>query len=149
MLSLLLQIYLQLKRLRALLLLRLSRWSKPLLFSVVSPSARLDVPEDSERFETIWEDWLDGTGLDLEGEIEESLENSKFLMDMDDGTHAQWRGDHLGVLIMLRREDVEKLVEANHGQMNGGSVEDWLALSSWTMAFTDFLEQCLFLEEPD
>jgi hypothetical protein len=119
------------------------------LFSVVPTSARLDVPEDSERFETIWEDWLDGTGLDLEGEIEESLENSKFLMDMDDGTHAQWRGDHLGVLIMLRREDVEKLVEANHGQMHGGSVEDWLALSSWTMAFTEFLEQCLFLEEPD
>ena len=107
------------------------------------------MPEDPEQFERVWEDWLNGTGLDLEGEIEETLENSKFLMDMDDGTHAQWRGNHLGVLIMMHKDEVRRLVQATQGQMNGGSVEDWLALSSWTLAFTSFLEQCLLLEEPD
>ena len=107
------------------------------------------MPEDPEQFERVWEDWLNGTGLDLEGEIEETLENSKFLMDMDDGTHAQWRGNHLGVLIMMHKDEVRRLVQATQGQMNGGSVEDWLALSSWTLAFTAFLEQCLSLEEPD
>ena len=149
MLSLLLRIYLRSKRQRARLRLRSSRQSKPLLFSVEQPSARFDVPEDPEQFERVWEDWLNGTGLDLADEIKETLENSKFLMDMDDGTHAQWRGDHLGILVMMHKDEVRRLVQATQGQMNGGSVEDWLALSSWTLAFTSFLEQCLSLEEPD
>jgi len=107
------------------------------------------VPDDPELFEEVWREWLEDTGFDLADEIEETLENSKFLMDMDDGTHAQWRGDHLGVLILLHKDEVRRLVYATQGQANGGSIEDWLALSSWTLAFTSFLEQCLLLEEPD
>jgi len=148
LLSLLLRIYLQSRRLRRRQSLRSYRSPKQLLSNVEQCLVEPVVPDDPEQFERIWEDWLNGTGLDLEGEIEETLENSKFLMDMDDGTHAQWRDGQLGVLILLSREEVEILVNATHrGQ--GIAVEDWLMVSSWTLAFTSFLERCLLLEEPD
>lgn len=100
----------------------------------------------SSDFEVVWDDWLEAVGVDIDCEIEENLERSQFMLDMDDGTHAQWRESQLGVLLMLDRDEVEQLVLARDAAENG-RIEGWLVITSWMMGFTAFLDQCLSLQE--
>lgn len=94
------------------------------------------------NFEDIWYDWLESVGVDIDCEIEENFERSQYMLDMDDGTHAQWRESQLGVLLVLTREEVEALVLARQ-KAKDNDINSWLTLTSWVMGFTTFLDQCL------
>lgn len=102
-----------------------------------------------DNFEDIWDDWLEAVGVDIDCEVEENFERSQFMLDMDDGTHAQWRGSQLGVLLILSREEVEELVLAR-ALAKQGEIEGWITMTSWVMGFTTFLDQCLtYVEDRD
>lgn len=119
------------------------RSSKP---SLLSADERL---VDVDNFEDIWDDWLEAVGVDIDCEVEENFERSQFMLDMDDGTHAQWRGSQLGVLLILSREEVEELVFAR-ALAKQGEIDGWIAMTSWVMGFTTFLDQCLtYVEDRD
>jgi len=116
---------------------RCSRRSRRLLWSAGERS--VDVDSD---FEDIWYEWLEAVGVDIDCEIEENFERSQYMLDMDDGTHAQWRESQLGVLLVLTREEVESLVLARQ-KAKDNDINSWLTLTSWVMGFTTFLDQCL------
>lgn len=116
---------------------RCSQRSRRLSWSADERS--VDVDSD---FEDIWYDWLEAVGVDIDCEIEENFERSQYMLDMDDGTHAQWRGSQLGVLLVLTREEVESLVLARQ-KAKDNDIHSWLTLTSWVMGFTTFLDQCL------
>jgi hypothetical protein len=97
-------------------------------------------------FEDVWDDWLEAVGVDIDCEIEENFERSQYMLDMDDGTHAQWRESQLGVLLILSREEVEQLVLAR-ALARQGEIEGWITMTSWVMGFTTFLDQCLTVAE--
>ena len=97
-------------------------------------------------FEDIWNDWLETIGVDIDCEVEENFERSQFMLDMDDGTHAQWRESQLGVLLLFSREEVEELVVAR-ARARDADIEGWMTLTSWVMGFTNFLDQCLIHQE--
>ena len=137
MLFLLLPICLRSKLQRLLRWLRCCRLSKRSL-----PNDDKRLVNVSSDFDSVWYDWLEVVGVEIDCEIEEELERSRFMLDMDDGTHAQWRESHLGVLLMLTKEEVEDLVVARH-LSNSGDIEGWVTLTTWVMGFTSFLDQCL------
>ncbi len=139
----LLQICQRLKALCQRLALRCFLQPRPLLLSA---SERL---VDVDNFDDVWNDWLEAVGVDIDCEIEENFERSQFMLDMDDGTHAQWRESQLGVLLILSREEVEELVLAR-ALAKQGEIEGWIAMTSWVMGFTTFLDQCLtYVEDRD
>ena len=141
--SLSLQICQRLKVLCQRLVPLFFRSSKP---SLLSANGRL---VDVDNFEDIWDDWLEAVGVDIDCEVEENFERSQFMLDMDDGTHAQWRESQLGVLLILSREEVEELVFAR-ALAKQGEIEGWITMTSWVMGFTTFLDQCLtYVEDRD
>ena len=139
----LLQICQRLKALYQRLALRCFPQPRPLLLSASERLANVD------NFDDVWNDWLEAVGVDIDCEIEENFERSQFMLDMDDGTHAQWRESQLGVLLILSREEVEELVLAR-ALAKQGEIEGWITMTSWVMGFTTFLDQCLtYVEDRD
>ena len=53
------------------------------------------------EFEHTWAEWMAVEGLDLEDEIALEIKDNRHRLDMHDGTHGQWHGDELGVLIVF------------------------------------------------
>lgn len=97
----------------------------------------------SSDFDATWQDWLENVGVDIDIEVEENLERYRFMLDMDDGTHAQWRGGQLGVLLLMDEEEVHALVDARRRATSESDLEAWVMVCSWAMGFTLFLDQCL------
>ena len=105
------------------------------------------LPGDND-FDDAWEHWLMEVGIDLAEEIEDSIEATRYRMDMDDGTHAQWREDQLGVLLVLEEDEVRDLVTAIDGSKTG-NIEDWVLVAGWTQHFISFLRHCLSQKDYD
>jgi len=98
--------------------------------------------EDSEGLDDIWADWMAEEGLEIEEEIELTLLESRGTLDMQDGTHAQWMGPDLGVLLTFSTEEVTELLDAWDDAVDGNIV----ALSSlmqWLNGFQGFLASCI------
>ena len=56
---------------------------------------------EEEAFEDNWADFMAAQGLALEDELEESIRDSVGLLDIQDGTHAQWVEEDLAVLFVF------------------------------------------------
>ena len=95
-----------------------------------------------EGLDDIWADWMAEEGLEIEEEIETSLLESRGTLDMQDGTHAQWMGSDLGVLLTFSTEEVSELLDAWDDAVDGNLI----ALSSlmqWLNGFQGFLACCI------
>ena len=83
-------------------------------------------------------------GVQLEEDILQSLQDSRHILDIEDGTHASWYNNHLGTLLVFQHDEAASMVGAWH-EADGG---DLIALSRvlrWVNGFMDMLEQCLML----
>ena len=100
----------------------------------------MDVPDlDAE-----WGDFMASSGVQLEEDVLRSLQESRHLLDIKDGTHASWYGNQLGVLLVFQRPEAEAMV----GGWQDASSGDLIALSrilGWVTGFVEMLEQCLTL----
>ena len=95
-----------------------------------------------EGLDDIWADWMAEEGLEIEEEIETSLLESRGTLDMQAGTHAQWMGSDLGVLLTFSTEEVSELLDAWDDAVDGNLI----ALSSlmqWLNGFQGFLASCI------
>jgi hypothetical protein len=97
--------------------------------------------DKEEPFDDIWANWMAEQGLDIEDEIEQTLLSSKGLLDMDDGTHAQWINGTLGVLLTFDLEEVEQLLDA-WDQAEDGNMIALATLLQWLNGFSTFLKAC-------
>lgn len=66
-----------------------------------------------------WETFLADHGDDITSTVHANMRREANLFDIEDGTHAGWCGDRLGILIVLTEEEAEGLVSedwrAQHG----------------------------------
>jgi len=91
-----------------------------------------------------WSDFMASNGVQLEQDILQSLQDSRHILDIEDGTHASWYNNHLGTLLVFQHDEAASMVGAWH-EADGG---DLIALSRvlrWVNGFMDMLEQCLML----
>ena len=96
----------------------------------------------SPEFEDQWADFMALQGLDIEDDISKEIERNKYRLDMDDGTHAQWDGENLGVLIVFDRGEPEEIVKS-WKEASGGNLIALTALFHWLESFSIFLMDCM------
>ena len=58
---------------------------------------------------TEWETFLAEHGDDITATVRESFSQNTHLFDIDDGTHAAWHKDRLGILIVFTEDEAEHL----------------------------------------
>ena len=99
---------------------------------------------DNADFDARWGDFMTSNGVQIEEDVLRSFQESRHLLNIDDGTHASWYGDRLGVLLVFQRPEAEAMV----GGWQDASGGDLIALSrvlGWVTGFVEMLEQCLTL----
>lgn len=96
-----------------------------------------------DEFEHQWAEWMAVEGLDMEDQINASIKDSAHCLDMRDGTHGQWDGDELGVLIVFDEEEVRKLLHSWEDAANNGNIMSILQLMHWMEGVTLFLKDCI------
>ena len=104
------------------------------------------MPSD-EQFEDEWADFMAIQGLDLEEDINREVLENRFRLDMDDGTHAQWDGENLGVLIVFDRGEPEEILKSWE-EASRGNLIALTALFHWLESFSFFLRDCMVQKEP-
>jgi len=100
----------------------------------------MDMPDLDAK----WGDFMASNGGEIEQDIIRSFQENRHLLSIDDGTHASWYGNQLGVLLVFQRPEAEAMVGGWH-DANGN---DLIALSrvlGWVTGFVEMLEQCLTL----
>ena len=96
---------------------------------------------DNADFDARWGDFMASNGVQIEEDVLRSFQESRHLLNIDDGTHASWYGDHLGILLVFQRPEAEAMV----GGWQDASGGDLIALSrilGWVTGFVEILEQC-------
>ena len=101
-----------------------------------------------EHFEDHWADWMASEGLALEDEIQASMLATKGLLDIDDGTHAQWVDGKLGVLLTFELEEINSILNA-WDEAEDGNMIALATLMHWLRGFSTFLEACMENIEED
>ena len=96
----------------------------------------------SPEFEDQWADFMALQGLDIEEDIHKEIQKNKFRLDMDDGTHAQWDGGNLGVLIVFDRGEPEEIINSWKDASSGNLIA-LTALFHWLERFSIFLMECM------
>ena len=97
---------------------------------------------DSEWLNDVWADWMAEEGLEIEEEIEVSLLESRGILAMNDGTHAQWVDGDLGVLLTFSGEEVSELLDAWDDAVEGNLIA-LTSLMNWLQGFSGFLASCV------
>ncbi len=95
-----------------------------------------------EDLEEVWADFMAVEGLEIEDEIEHYLVQSRGLLDMVDGTHAQWVNEDLGVLLMFQEPELYHIVNAWDDAQEGNLVA-LASLMHWLEGFAEFLSRCI------
>ena len=98
--------------------------------------------DEEEQFNDIWADWMAEEGLAIEDEIQETLVSSRGLLDIDDGTHAQWIDGTLGVLLTFDLSEIHSILNAWDAAEDGNMVA-LATLMHWLQGFSGFLEACM------
>ena len=66
-----------------------------------------------------WETFLAEHGEDIASTMHANMRREANMFDIEDGTHAGWCGDRLGILVVMTAEEAEGLVSedwrADHG----------------------------------
>ena len=100
-------------------------------------------------FESAWSSWFASpVREDLQTGIATELERTSGLFDVQDGTHAKWNGERLGVLTVFNTDELIALMcaweEAESG--NWGAQTDVL---SWLEKGMEFITWCVESAPPD
>tara|TARA_B100001245_G_C22469448_1_gene240186 strand:+ start:34 stop:366 length:333 start_codon:yes stop_codon:yes gene_type:complete len=98
--------------------------------------------EDSEGLDDIWANWMAEEGMEIEEEIEMTLLETRGTLDMTDGTHAQWLGQDLGVLLTFSEQEVTELLDAWDDATDGNLIA-LTSLMNWLQGFSSFLASCI------
>ncbi|MBT26162.1 MAG: hypothetical protein CML60_07160 [Rhodobacteraceae bacterium] len=97
---------------------------------------------EEEAFEEDWADFMAAQGLALEDEVEESIKDSLGLLDIQDGTHAQWVGEDLAVLFVFDPNELESVLNA-WDEARDGNIVALGAMLHWLQGLSDFLQACV------
>ena len=62
-----------------------------------------------------WETFLTEHGDDITSTVHDNMRREANLFDIEDGTHAGWCGDRLGILVVLTEEEAEGYLSASSG----------------------------------
>lgn len=95
-----------------------------------------------DEFEHQWAEWMAEEGLDMEDQIQASIKDSAHCLDMRDGTHGQWDGDELGVLIVFDEQEVRKLLHSWE-EAADGNIMAIFQLMHWMEGVSMFLSDCI------
>jgi|TARA_R110000824_G_scaffold262069_3_gene450819 hypothetical protein len=111
------------------------------------PQGRLTVglPED---FDCEWADWMAGGGAALEQEIKTDMRAKRHVLDINDGTHAAWHDDSLGVLLVLDDHEVMGLLEM-WGEAAEGNIIALSKCLEWLHGLFGFIDQCAGMHPDD
>lgn len=111
------------------------------------PQGRLTVglPED---FDCEWADWMAGGGAALEQEIQTDMRAKRHVLDINDGTHAAWHDDSLGVLLVLDDHEVMGLLEM-WGEAAGGNIIALSKCLEWLHGLFGFIDHCAGMHPDD
>ena len=105
--------------------------------------------ETAFDFESAWSSWFASpVREELQAWIATELERTSGLFDVQDGTHAKWNGEQLGVLTVFNADELIALMcaweEAEHG--------NWLAQKDvliWLQKWMEFITCCVEDAPPD
>jgi hypothetical protein len=100
----------------------------------------------SDEFEDRWADFMAIQGLDIEDDIHNEIQENKFRLDMDDGTHAQWDNENLGVLIVFEAGEPESILNS-WDEASKGNLIALTGLFHWLESFSLFLSDCMKLKD--
>jgi len=105
-----------------------------------------EVPLD---FESAWTSWFASpVRHDLQAGIATELERTSGIFDVEDGTHAKWNGQRLGVLTVFTTDELIALMCAWEEAENG----NWLAQKEvliWLEKWMEFITCCVGTAPPD
>ena len=104
--------------------------------------------ETAFDFESAWSSWFaSSVREDLQAGIATELDRTSGIFDVQDGTHAKWNGEQLGVLTVFSADDLIALMcaweEAEHG--------NWLAQKDvlvWLQKWMEFITCCVEAAPP-
>ena len=68
-----------------------------------------------------WDEFLAEHGDDITTTVRESFSKNAHLFDMEDGTHAGWCEDRLGILIVMTLDEVEGLASEEWRMQEGAA----------------------------
>tara|TARA_R100001129_G_scaffold125160_1_gene87550 strand:- start:458 stop:775 length:318 start_codon:yes stop_codon:yes gene_type:complete len=100
----------------------------------------------SDEFEHQWAEWMAIEGLDLEDQIQAEIKDSAHRLDMRDGTHGQWDGNDLGVLIVFDENEVRNLLRSWE-EAQSGNMMSIFGLMNWLEGIAAFLGDCIKLRD--
>jgi len=99
---------------------------------------------DGAEAEVRWAEFMAEQGLSLEQEILEQFRDQRHLLNIEDGTHASWHDDRLGVLLVFRDTDAADFV----GAWRDADAGNLLALGrmlEWMTGLVHMVEHCVAL----
>ncbi|MDP6513631.1 MAG: hypothetical protein QF878_10645 [SAR202 cluster bacterium] len=100
-------------------------------------------------FEAAWSSWFaSSVRQELQEGITTELERASGTFEVEDGTHAKWNGEHLGVLTVFTTDEVIALLCAWEEAERG----NWLAQKEmliWLEKWMQFITCCVEATPPD
>ncbi len=100
-------------------------------------------------FESAWSSWFASpVREELQAGIATELERTSGIFDVQDGTHAKWNGEQLGVLTVFNSDDLIALMCAWEEAENG----NWLAQKDvliWLQKWMEFISCCVEASPPN
>ena len=100
-------------------------------------------------FESEWASWFNGpVRQELQQGISDELDRTSGLFDGQDGTHAKWSAETLGVLTGFNTEEIVALLCAWEEAADG----NWLAQKEvliWLEKWMEFISCCVEAAPPD
>jgi len=97
---------------------------------------------DPVEVEARWEHFLANEGDSIATEVAENLRESRHLLDINDGTHASWDSNRLGVLLVFNSQDACDFVGAWHDADDGNLIALARVLE-WVGGMVGMVEQCV------
>ena len=99
--------------------------------------------------EAEWASWCNGpVRQELQQGISDELDRTSGLFDVQDGTHAKWSAETLGVLTVFNTEEIVALLCAWEEAADG----NWLAQKEvliWLEKWMEFISCCVEAAPPD
>ena len=99
---------------------------------------------DAADLNAKWDEFMAFSGTDLEQDIASTLQSTRHLLDIHDGTHASWHDDKLGVLLVFGPSEASGLVGAWH-DCDEGNLIALSRILDWLGGLVSMVEQCVAL----
>ena len=100
-------------------------------------------------FESAWASWFASPiRQEIQQGISDELDRTSGVFDVQDGTHAKWNGDRLGVLTVFNADELVALMCA----WEEAAVGNWMAQKDvliWLEKWMEFISCCVDAAPPD